>query len=338
MKGPASCVIFLPFLVTAFATPSFMASRRLRLALDWTPNTNHTGFYVALAQGDYQAAGIDLEIITPEGDHYATTPAKKLELGHVDLAIAPSESVISYQTKSQPAPLRAIAAVLARDASAIAAPASRRIRYPRQLDGRIYASYAARFEDHIVRTMVKNDGGLGDLWVVYPERLSLWQLIEEDQADATWIFLPWEGVEAEMRQIPLSLFALSDYGIPYGYSPVLLAHEAMIADQQELLQDFLQVTQAGFHYAEAEPEAAADLLIATAAHPTLANREFVVRSQQEVAAYYRKDLPWGQMEGKVWADFVKWLVAEAILTDGKGDVLSFLDPEQLYTNSLLPRG
>jgi ABC-type nitrate/sulfonate/bicarbonate transport system substrate-binding protein len=313
-----------------------MAERRLRLALDWTPNTNHTGFYVGLARGTYQAAGIDLEFISPEGDDYATTPAKKVELGQADLAIAPSESVISYQTKAKPAPLRAIATILARDASAVVAPAARGITRPQQLDGRIYASYAARFEDHIVRAMVKNDGGLGDLWVVYPQRLSLWQLLEENEADATWVFMPWEGVEAERREVPLSVFRLVDYQIPYGYSPVLITHDDHIQNQSDLLRDFLRISQEGFHFTEANPEAAADLLIETAQHPTLSDRDLVLRSQQYLTDYYRQDQPWGHMRPQVWYDFVQWLVAEAILTDSRGEVISFLDPDQLFTNDLLP--
>jgi len=313
-----------------------MARRRLRLALDWTPNTNHTGFYVGLAQGAYQAADIDLELISPEGDNYATTPAKKVELGQADLAVAPSESVISYQTKATPAPLRAIATILARDASAVVSPASRGITRPQQLDGRIYASYAARFEDHIVRAMIKNDGGLGDLWIIYPQRLSLWQLLEEDEADATWVFMPWEGVEAERKQIPLSVFRLADYQIPYGYSPVLLAHDRSIESQADLLRDFLRISQEGFHFAASNPGAAADLLIETAQHPTLSDRDLVLRSQQYLTDYYRQDHPWGYMRPQVWHDFVKWLVAEAILTDSQGEIISYLDPEQLFTNELLP--
>jgi ABC-type nitrate/sulfonate/bicarbonate transport system substrate-binding protein len=313
-----------------------MAGRRLRLALDWTPNTNHTGFYVALAQGAYQAADIELELISPEGDAYATTPTKKVELGQADLAIAPSESVISYQTKRKPTPLRAIATILAHDASAVVAPASRGIERPQQLDGRIYASYAARFEDHILRAMVKNDGGLGELEIVYPERLNLWELLQADQADATWVFMPWEGVEAERRQIPLSVFRLADYQIPYGYSPILLAHDRQIDAQGELLRDFLRISQDGFHFAEAYPEAAADLLIATAQHPTLSDRELVLRSQQYLVDYYRQDQPWGYMRPQVWHEFIQWLVAEAILTDSQGEIISYLDPDHLYTNDLLP--
>jgi hypothetical protein len=74
----------------------------IRLALDWTPNTNHTGFYVALAKGTYKKAGLDVQIISPDIDNYQLTPAKRVALGQADLAITPSESVISFQTKGVP--------------------------------------------------------------------------------------------------------------------------------------------------------------------------------------------------------------------------------------------
>ena len=52
----------------------------LRLALDWTPNINHIGFFVAKEKGFYDKLNIDLEIISPEADNYKYSPAKKIEL------------------------------------------------------------------------------------------------------------------------------------------------------------------------------------------------------------------------------------------------------------------
>ena len=61
--------------------------KKLRIALDWTANNNHTGFYVAQRQGFYKQVGIDLEIVTPDQDNSAVTPAKKVELGTADFRI-----------------------------------------------------------------------------------------------------------------------------------------------------------------------------------------------------------------------------------------------------------
>ena len=38
---------------------------KITVCLDWTPNTNHTGMYVALANGYYDEAGLDVSIVQP---------------------------------------------------------------------------------------------------------------------------------------------------------------------------------------------------------------------------------------------------------------------------------
>jgi ABC-type nitrate/sulfonate/bicarbonate transport system substrate-binding protein len=43
---------------------------KIKIALDWTPNTNHAGFYVAKAQGFYAEKGLDVSILSPHEDEY----------------------------------------------------------------------------------------------------------------------------------------------------------------------------------------------------------------------------------------------------------------------------
>ena len=45
----------------------------------------------------------------------------------------------------------------------------------------------------------------------------------QGKADATWVFLGHEGVQAQMDGIKLNIFKLADYGIPYGFTPTLIA-------------------------------------------------------------------------------------------------------------------
>ena len=73
--------------------------KKLRLALDWTPNINHIGFFVSLENNFYEELGIDLEIVNPLNDNYSITPAKKIELNIVEFALCPTETLISYHTK-----------------------------------------------------------------------------------------------------------------------------------------------------------------------------------------------------------------------------------------------
>ena len=44
------------------------ATEKITVCLDWTPNTNHTGLYVALKNGYYKDAGLDVSIVQPPED------------------------------------------------------------------------------------------------------------------------------------------------------------------------------------------------------------------------------------------------------------------------------
>jgi hypothetical protein len=80
-------------------------------------------------------------LVSPSTDNYATTPAKKLALEEVEFALCPSESIVSLQTTDDPVLIKACAALLNRDASAIV---SRRAGRPTELvgDGKVRSLHA----------------------------------------------------------------------------------------------------------------------------------------------------------------------------------------------------
>lgn len=47
------------------------------VGLDWTPNINHIGFFVARDLGFYEEFGLDVRLVDPSEDNYEITPAKK---------------------------------------------------------------------------------------------------------------------------------------------------------------------------------------------------------------------------------------------------------------------
>ncbi|MTB52320.1 ABC transporter substrate-binding protein [Lewinella sp. W8] len=277
----------------------------LRLALDWTPNINHLGFFVAREMGFYEAVGLRVDISDPSADNYATTPAKKVELGQADFALCPLESIISYQTKSQPFPLVALAAVLLEDLSAISVLAGSGIARPAELDGRKYASYRARYEDEIVRQMIRNDGGRGDLKIIYPDKLGIWDTLLNKTADATWIFLNWEGVAAERAEIPLRNFRMRDYTVPYSYSPVIAANGSLLEEKKELHQKFLEATRRGFLHYRADREAALEIL---RQRLPADEQDFDLQRALEVSASaFGDEGTWGRMNSANVQTFLDWL-------------------------------
>ena len=151
--------------------------KKIKLALDWTPNINHIGFFVAKEKGFYKQNDLNLEFLTPDLDDYLITPAKKVEMNISDFGLCPTESLISFRTKKNPFILKGLMTIFQEDVSAIATIESNSILRPRHLDGRSYASYKARYEDKIVKKMITNDGGRGDLKIFYPKRLGIWNTL-----------------------------------------------------------------------------------------------------------------------------------------------------------------
>ena len=300
----------------------------LRLALDWTPNVNHSGFFAAQHFGWFQEAGLQVEIQHPGTDNYLHSPAKKVELGLADLALCPLESLLSYRTKSEPLPLLALAAVLQTDLSSIVVKANSGIERPAQLDGKTYASYKARYEDAQVACLVRNDGGQGHLVLQYPNRLGIWNTLLNGDADATWIFDNWEGVQAQLAGIALRHFRMADYGIPYGYSPVLATTEAILSTHKEGLEAFLGASARGFAWAASHPQEMAGILLALVpqADQDLA---MLTAAQQATSPHYLHAQGWGYMEKERVAAYLNWLLAEGLES-------TRFDAAALFTNSLLP--
>lgn len=118
------------------------------VALDWTPNTNHTGLYVARSKGYYRDAGLEVQLQSPHQDDYKATPSSRLAKGEALFALVPSETLISHHTWPEPRDSKprivAVGAVLQDDTSAIVCLKSSGLERPAQLDGIVYASYGAR--------------------------------------------------------------------------------------------------------------------------------------------------------------------------------------------------
>ncbi|KAK3072231.1 hypothetical protein LTR53_007179 [Teratosphaeriaceae sp. CCFEE 6253] len=294
----------------------------IRVALDWTPNTIHSGLFLAKATGIYDKHGLDVELLSA-GPDYGKTPARRLQDGEVDLAICPSESCIAYQ-QSGKMPLRAIYAILQRDASAIVSTKLSKIS---ELgDGKVYGSYNARYEDDVVRAMIRHDGGGADGVKLERQqgKLSLFQSLREGRVDATWIFMPWEGIEAELDGVKLNIFRAGDAGIPYGYSPVI-AHDALSAKPSgDVLRKFCAATEEGYRVAMEDVTQAVNVLSRHCDPPR--SEEFLPRSQQAINEYYSDGSTPGQMSSQRWRTWVEWLSGQGLLGSDSVDV------EQLFMN------
>jgi ABC-type nitrate/sulfonate/bicarbonate transport system substrate-binding protein len=299
---------------------------KLKLALDWTPNVNHIGFFVAKDLGFYEQKNISLEILNPLDDNYQMTPGKKLELDLADFSIAPFETVISLNNKENKVEAIAIFAILQEDLSCIVTLHNSGIKSPRQLDNLTYASYKARYEDHIVKQMVINDGGIGNLNLIYPDKLGIWNTILEENGDATWIFDNWEGIDAASRGIQLNKFKMADFRIPYGYSPVIFTKKQTLSESKNHCSAFIEASKEGFLYAKENPANSVEILKKYIPDYDLKNID-LHKSLAMTSSHFGDRSNCGFMKHERVSSFLNWLV-ENKLEDEK------ILQQNLYTNEL----
>ena len=152
---------------------------------------------------------------------------------------------------------------------------------------------------------------------------------------ATWIFLGWEGVQANRANITLNKFLLPSYG----YSPVLLANPNLVRNNSDILRKFIRATEKGYKYAVENPEKAGQLFFDTANHSSLhkLSLDFVIDSQKFLSAggYYLNNAEnrWGVMDNNRWTDFIQWLLENNCLYLND-KIVKELDPKNLYTTEL----
>src|SRR4030042_6582353 len=128
--------------------------KKITVVLDWVPNTNHTGIYAAVANGNYAEEGLEVDIIQPtEGGSADLVAANKCEFG-----ISYQEQVTYARTADTPLPIVAIAAVIQHNTSGFASPVAKNIKTPSDFEGKKYGGWGSPMEDALLKALMKKYG------------------------------------------------------------------------------------------------------------------------------------------------------------------------------------
>jgi ABC-type nitrate/sulfonate/bicarbonate transport system substrate-binding protein len=297
---------------------------KVTFMLDWTPNTNHTGIYVALEQEIFKNNGLDVEIITP-------VDAGSIDMVAVDKAdfgISYQEQVTYSRTAKNPLTVKAIAAIIQHNTSGFAAPVSKGIKTPKDFEGKIYGGYGTPIEESFLRALMeKENADFSKLDILNIGQSDFFSATKED-VDFSWIFYGWDGIAAGLKDISIDFIKLQDVDERLDfYTPVVIASEDKIATNPELIQKFLLALEKGYQYAINNPEEAAKILIK---HNPGIDLELAIESQKYLSEEYISDAPkWGHMKQEIWDEFGFWMY-ENQLIDKK------LEGKEAFTNAFLP--
>lgn len=320
----------------ATATGTLMPTTSIRFALDWTPNTNHLGLFVARANGWYDEAGIELQLLPYSG----ATPETLMAAGQADCGIS-FQDALTFAAAAG-APIVSVMAILQHAASEIAVLADGPILRPRDLDGRVYAGFGYPNEEPTVRFVIEADGGRGEFQTVALADSAAYEALYAGRADFVISFSAWEGVEARLRGIDLRTFAFTDYGFPDFYQVVLACSREILEREPDAIRHFLAATVRGFEAAQADPDGAARILVDENPGIFEANPELPRESARFlVEGGYLVDsegLVGRQTLGQ-WSGYSGFLFDQGLLADPEGRPLAAPpDYGALFTNDFLPAG
>lgn len=301
------------------------------LALDWTPNTNHTGIYVAMQKGWYKEQGIDLKLLP-----YSENASSDIltASGKADVGIGFTEYIVSDAGAGSP--VVSIASIVAHNTSVVAVSKDSGIDSPKQLEGKTFGGFGAPYEKAVMGQMIKNDGGNGDFRIATVNTSSL-QALKDKSVDFVWIFQGWEGIQAKREGIEVTTFDLRDYGIPDYSTPNIISSPETIKNKKDLLQRFMAATAKGYEFARQNPDESAQILIDTAAPGTFPDKELVFESQRYLSPRYQDEgKPWGLQDADFWRKYPQFMLDSKTIVDSSGKPVSSLDFNSLFTNEFLP--
>ena len=310
-------------------------SAKVRFAFDWTPNTNHTGIYVAQQKGWYAEEGIELEIL-PYSD--SNTPDVLVATGQADFGISFTEAVVT--DRANKLPVKSVAAVLQTNTSALVTLKSSGLDKPAKLEGKRYAGFGSPFEEPVIKTVLKKDGASTGEYDSITTNVFGFPSLVAGQTDFVWIFDGWDGVQARLEGVELNTFPIKEYGVPDYYTPVIIANESFLEESGGVARRFLKATARGYEYGVTDPEDAAELLVKGAPAGTFADSKLPRESQKYLVPYFKAEgQSWGAQTLEKWTAYPRFMAETGLLKNSDGKVVKpeELDYAAMFTNDYLPK-
>lgn len=291
--------------------------------LDWVPNTNHTGLFVAQEKGWYEENGLKVDIIQP-GE---TGVEQAIGANSADFGLSYQEGVTLARTEG--VPIVSIAAVIQHNTSGFASRAAEGMTRPKDFEGKTYGSFGSPVERSILDLLMSCDGGDVNQVEFIDTGFADFLSITERDVDFAWIFYGWDGLNAELKGVDLNVVMLNEWQecVPDYYTPVIITSQSMIDEQPDVVEAFLSATTQGYEYTINNPEEAAEILLKAAPE---SDPELIKASQEWLSDQYQADAArWGEQSETVWQRYADWLFEEEVLPEP-------LDMSSAFSNEFLP--
>ncbi len=295
------------------------------VALDWYPNANHAGLFVATEQDLFTGAGLDVELYTPSDP---TTVLQTVGAGRDTFGI-------SYQTdvllaRAQGVPVVSIAALVQHPLLSVMSLEERGISRPADLVGQAVGYPGIPSQEAFLATMLEADGAtLDDIELVNVGFDLLPAVLSGRVAAVMGAYWTHETILAEQEGYPVSIMRVEEWGVPDYYELVLVTSEETITGQPAMIESFMEIMRQGYQAAIADPKAALDALVA--ASPDL-DRDVETEGLDLLIPVWTDGVTaFGAQEAERWDAYATWMKDRGLIPDD-------LDVDAAWTAGFDPGG
>lgn len=276
---------------------------KVTFVLDWTPNTNHTGLYVAQEKGYFADAGLLVEIVQPPEDGAEALVGS----GKAQFGVSFQDTMAPSLVGDAPIPITAVAALVQHNTSGIISRKGEGMDNPKGLEGKKYATWDAPIEKAVIQNVMEKEGADFSKVTLIPSTVTdEVSALKSNSVDAIWIFYGWAGIAADVAGLDYDYFAFKDINPVFDYyTPVVISNQDFLKEKPEVAKSFLSALGKGYEDAIKDPKAASEILLKVA--PEL-DPAIVEKSQEWLATQYKAEVDqWGYIEPSRWNSFYNWL-------------------------------
>ncbi|MFL5900718.1 MAG: ABC transporter substrate-binding protein [Solirubrobacterales bacterium] len=300
-------------------------SQPLSLTLDFYPNPDHAGIYVAQKLGYFEEAGLDVSIHTPADP---AAPIKLLAAGQTDLAISYEPEVLLAH--DQGLDVLAVGALVNRPLTSMIWLKKSGIKGIGSLRGKTIATAGIPYQDAYLKTILARANLTpSDVKAVNVGFGLLPALVGGSAQAMLGGFSNVEGVDLRLRGQQPVVTPVDKLGVPTYDELVLAAQPEALEEDPQKFRLFMAALARGTAAAAANPEATAKALLE--ANPDLDPK----LTRAELAATLplldppRHGRPYAYMDPAQWREFTGWM-------RDNGLIASLPPTAALLSNGYLP--
>ncbi|HEX5609303.1 MAG TPA: ABC transporter substrate-binding protein [Solirubrobacterales bacterium] len=304
---------------------SSTAAEPFTLTLDFYPNPDHAGIYMAQKLGYFEEAGLDVSIDAPSDP---AAPIKQVAAGRSDLAISYEPEVMLAH--EQDLPVIAVGALVNQPLTSMIWLAKSGIKGIPDLKGKTVATAGIPYQDAFLDTILARANLAPSAVRSVNVGFGLLPALIGGSAEAMLGgYSNVEGVDLRERGKAPVVTPVDQLGVPTYDELVLVANRDSVADDPEAIRLFIAALQRGTEAAVAQPNAAVEAI-------TEANGDLDAKlTRAEVEATLPllgarvQGQPYGWMDPAEWKTFAGWM-------RDNGQIESLPNTSALLSNAYLP--